>query len=220
MAVEPLPGAGETTVTLAGQVIEGGCVSLTVTVNDTQPPSITCPANVTSVSPVVGSGGVVTYPPPTASDNCPGVTTACTPPSGSMFPIGTTTVTCTATDTSGNTATCSFTVSVFDGRLQDDFEGCNNTVLFNTITGDYRWCCHGTIFTGRAKVTRAGNTYSLSQSAVDRRVQINLNAGGSPPNGNASLQVPVGKTLCTISDRDIRNDTCICGGTAPPVLSK
>ncbi|HKQ07968.1 MAG TPA: HYR domain-containing protein [Blastocatellia bacterium] len=214
----PLSGSffpkGTTTVTCS--TTAGPSCPFTVTVNDTQPPSITCPANVTSVSPAVGSGGVVTYPTPTASDNCPGVTTACTPPSGSTFALGTTTVTCTATDTSGNTATCSFSVSVFDGRLQDDSEGCNNTVLFNTVTGEYRWCCHGTIFTGRAKVTRAGNTYSLSQSAADRRVQINLNAGASTPNGNASLQVPVGKTICVISDRDIRNDTCLCGGAAPP----
>ncbi|HKQ07160.1 MAG TPA: HYR domain-containing protein [Blastocatellia bacterium] len=206
---------GTTTVTCT-TTAGPGC-TFTVTVNDTQPPSITCPANVTVVSPAPGSGATATYPPPVASDNCPGVTTACTPPSGSMFPIGTTTVTCTATDTSGNTATCSFTVSVFDGRLQDDFEGCNNTVLFNTITGEYRWCCHGTIFTGRAKVTRAGNTYSLSHVPADRRVQINLNAGGSPPNGTASLQVPAGKTICVISDRDIRNDTCVCGAAAPPV---
>ncbi|MFL6277629.1 MAG: HYR domain-containing protein [Blastocatellia bacterium] len=208
---------GTTTVTCS--TTAGPSCSFTVTVNDTQPPSITCPANVTSVSPVPGTGGVVTYPPPTASDNCPGVATSCTPPSGSTFPLGTTSVTCTATDTSGNTATCSFTVSVFDGRLQDDFEACNDTVLFNTLTGDYRWCCHGTIFTGRAKVTRAGNTYTLTHTPADRRVQINLNAGGSPPNGSASLQVPAGKTICTIFDRDIRNDTCVCGGAAPPTTT-
>jgi len=159
---------------------------------------------------------VATYPPPVATDNCPGVMTSCTPPSGSSFSLGTTTVTCTATDTSGNTATCSFTVSTFDGRLQDDSEGCNNTVLFNTVTGDYRWCCHGTTFTGRAKVMRAGNTYALSQSAADRRLQLSLNAGVQTPNGNASLQVPPGMTQCTIIDRDLRNDTCTCGGAAPP----
>lgn len=36
----------------------------------------------------------------------------CTPPSGSFFPIGTTTVTCTATDASGNQSTCAFPVTV------------------------------------------------------------------------------------------------------------
>ncbi|MFL6276911.1 MAG: S8 family serine peptidase, partial [Blastocatellia bacterium] len=209
---------GTTTVTCS--TTAGPSCSFTVTVNDTQPPSITCPANVTAVTTTPGAPtATVNYPPPTASDNCPGVTTSCTPPSGSTFPLGTTSVTCTATDTSGNTATCSFTVTVFDGRLQDDFEACNDTVLFNTVTGDFRWCCHGTIFTGRAKVTRAGSTYSLVLDAVSARVQITLNAGASTPNGNASLQVPPGKTACTIFDRDIRNDTCVCGVAAPPTTT-
>ena len=46
------------------------------------------------------------------SDNCPGATVACSPPSRSTFPIGQTTVLCTGTDTSGYTATCSFKVTV------------------------------------------------------------------------------------------------------------
>lgn len=50
----------------------------------------------------------------TAGDNRPGVTVVCTPPSGSVFPKGTTTVTCTATDAAGNTASCGFTVMVED----------------------------------------------------------------------------------------------------------
>jgi hypothetical protein len=41
-------------------------------------------------------------------------TIACVPPSGSTFPPGTTTVNCTAEDASGNTAPCSFTVTVND----------------------------------------------------------------------------------------------------------
>jgi uncharacterized repeat protein (TIGR01451 family) len=85
--------------------------SFTVTVVDTQPPSITCPANIVK-EPTCPAGAVVTYPAPVVSDNCPGVTFACSPASGSTFAIGTTTVTCTATDTSNNTAQCSFTVHV------------------------------------------------------------------------------------------------------------
>jgi hypothetical protein len=36
----------------------------------------------------------------------------CVPPSGSTFPVGVTTVTCQATDVSGNTGTSTFTVTV------------------------------------------------------------------------------------------------------------
>ncbi|USK52550.1 HYR domain-containing protein [Bacillus sp. CMF12] len=45
-------------------------------------------------------------------NNSPGVTAVCTPESGSFFPSGTTTVTCTATDANGNTFTCTFRVTV------------------------------------------------------------------------------------------------------------
>ena len=190
--------------------------SFTVTVNDTQPPVITCPPNQTAVTPVATDPCTVVNFTTTASDNCPGVVVVCNPPSGSCFPVGVTTVTCTATDASGNTATCSFTISVFNGRLQDDSEGCNNTVLFNTITGDYRWCCHGTIFTGLGKVTIAGDTITIIHNAVDRRVLIRLSAGSFPPAGTASLQSPAGTIRCVITDRDTRNDTCVCGAPPPP----
>jgi hypothetical protein len=50
----------------------------------------------------------------TVSDNCPGAVVTSNPASGSFFPVGTTTVTQTATDASGNTATCTFTVTITD----------------------------------------------------------------------------------------------------------
>ncbi|EWG12948.1 HYR domain-containing protein [Cytobacillus firmus] len=87
-------------------------VEFTVTVNDTEPPKITCPNDI-RVTVDAGEGGmIVTFPPPDVSDNCPGVTVVCSPSSGSFFPAGNTVVNCTATDGSGNTAECSFTVTV------------------------------------------------------------------------------------------------------------
>jgi hypothetical protein len=60
------------------------------------------------------SGSVVTFS-PTATDDVDGaVAVICTPPSGTTFPLGTTTVTCTARDRAGNVATASFTVMVQD----------------------------------------------------------------------------------------------------------
>jgi hypothetical protein len=68
------------------------------------------PANI--VVPAQGaSGAVVTYT-TSATDDSGGVTVTCVPPSGSTFPIGTTTVTCTATDAANNTTSGSFTVTV------------------------------------------------------------------------------------------------------------
>ena len=61
-------------------------------------------------------GATVNYEVPTATDNCDGtvVTLAEGLASGSEFPVGTTTVTYTATDASGNTVSTSFTVTVRD----------------------------------------------------------------------------------------------------------
>ena len=184
--------------------------SFTVTVNDTQPPTITCPTNVTAVAAQtcpISSTATVTFPAPTVSDNCPGATSVCTPPSGSILPVGTTTVTCTATDTSGNTATCSFTVTVFSGCLQDDSNPAN-VVLFNAATGEYRFCCGGTVFTGVGTVLVKGCVVTIQHYPADRRVLIKFD--GSVSTGTASLQSPPGVLKCTITDRNTRNNTCAC----------
>jgi len=86
--------------------------SFNVTVQDNQRPAIVCPANITTDAPAGQTSVVVNYLAPSVSDNCPGVTSQCSPPSGSSFAIGTATVTCTATDAAGNTNACSFTILV------------------------------------------------------------------------------------------------------------
>ena len=72
------------------------------------------PSNITTGATST-SGAPVTYPPPTAGGgdaSTPSV--SCSPASGSLFPIGTTTVTCTANDSSGlvTPVSASFTVTV------------------------------------------------------------------------------------------------------------
>jgi uncharacterized delta-60 repeat protein len=199
---------GTTTVTCT--TTAGPSCSFTVTVNDTQPPSVTCPANVTAVAQQTcppTSGAVVNYPAPTVSDNCPGVTAVCSPPSGSTFSIGTTTVTCTATDAAGNTATCSFGVTVFSGCLQDE-SNPSLVVLFNASTGEYRLCCGGTIFTGVGQVTVKGCVVTIQHNPADRRVLIK--ADFAVKSGTASLQFPPGTTRCTITDKNTSNNSCQC----------
>ena len=107
---------GTTTVTSTTTDAAGntGTCTFTVKVNDTQAPTITCPANiVVSTAPNLCSANV-TFPAAVVSDNCPGTTVTFSPASGSSFPKGVTTVTATATDASGNTKTCTFTVTVND----------------------------------------------------------------------------------------------------------
>ena len=177
---------------------------------ETTAPTITCSANVTAVSAVAcppTTSTTVTYPAPTATDNCPGVTTACIPASGSTFPVGTTTVNCTATDTAGNTATCSFTVTVFNGRLQDD-SNPSNVVLFNTATGNYVFCCGGTVITGKGTTILKGCTFTLQHNPSDRRLLLMVDF--SKKRGTASLQYPPGTGRCVITDRNMADDTRTC----------
>jgi hypothetical protein len=198
---------GTTTVTCT--TTAGPSCAFTVTVNDTQAPQIgACPANIVARTATLDSTcKTVTFTTPTASDNCPGVTVACSPPSGTCFAVGTTTVTCTATDTSSNTASCSFTVSVYNVCIQDDSNPAT-VFLANAATGDYRFCCAGTTFTGKAKVTRVGSVVSFDVSSTTLRLTAKDDEGAFK--GSATLQMPPGTTRCTITDRDTRNSAPTC----------
>ncbi len=78
---------------------------------DTTPPIVSVPGAV-SVSATSGSGATVTLSGATATDNLGTPTLTYAPASGSTFPGGTTTVTVTAKDSVGNTATGTFAVTV------------------------------------------------------------------------------------------------------------
>jgi hypothetical protein len=205
----PFP-KGITTVTCV--VSDASSISATcsflVVVIDTQSPVLTCPPNQAKVAASPGAASaIVSYPAPVVNDNCPGASVVCVPPSGSSFPVGTTTVTCIATDAGGNTATCNFTVTVYDGCLQDDSNPAT-VLIFSTTTGQYIFCCAGTTYTGQGTVMQQGSVYTLTHNSPNRRVLAQLD--NSIKKGTASLQSPPGSLKCTITDRDIRNNTCTC----------
>jgi hypothetical protein len=87
--------------------------TFTVTVTDHIAPTLTCPANRTVNVAAGQCGAMVTYAHATSSDNCSSTVTY-SQASGTFYPVGTTTITATATDPSGNTTTCTFTVRVID----------------------------------------------------------------------------------------------------------
>jgi hypothetical protein len=87
--------------------------TFTVTVRDTQAPTITAPADI-SVNALAGSCSAPVSYSATASDNCSGVAVSYSPASGSTFVKGTTVVTATAHDAAGNTTSCTFNVTVND----------------------------------------------------------------------------------------------------------
>jgi hypothetical protein len=104
---------GTTTVTCTVTDVAGASASdsFTVTVVDTTAPDLTLP----TVAPAFATsadGRVVDYT-ASALDIVDGATTVtCSPVSGSTFPIATTTVNCSTTDSRGNTSTGSFDVSI------------------------------------------------------------------------------------------------------------
>lgn len=92
-----------------------GETAVTVTGDDPDPETLVIHVPDPITAEATSSDGAVVAFTVTAdgtSDPDPEIT--CTPESGSTFPLGTTTVQCTATDSSGNSASDSFTVTVVD----------------------------------------------------------------------------------------------------------
>jgi len=109
-----------------------------VTISDTTAPtvSVSGTASVTTTEP----GGIAVTYTATASDNVDGaLTPSCDRASGSVFPVGTTTVSCSSTDAAGNTGsgTLSVTVTLIDNTapvvVAPDALNLTTTVLGGAI---------------------------------------------------------------------------------------
>jgi hypothetical protein len=115
-----------------GQSASGTCtdlagnISATATVSginiDLTDPGLSLPGNIT-VAATSAAGAMVTYT-ASASDNFdPSPSISCTAPSGTTFPVGTTLVTCTATDDAGNTFSDTFSVQVSGSSTSSQSQG-------------------------------------------------------------------------------------------------
>ena len=116
------------------------CVS-SVVVSDTTPPTVICPPFAT-----VGCGGedgaTVDFP-VIVNDACDAdLEATCSVAPGSLFPVGTTLVTCTAVDGSGNQGVCEIEVRVVCGGIQpgdcnqDGLVGISDAIcLLNVLFG-------------------------------------------------------------------------------------
>ncbi len=117
VTVDPPSGTffdlGTTTVEVVAVDVAGNADTcfFDVTVNDDEDPIITCPADTAIQLALDQTDKVVAFS-VTASDNCPGVDVVSTPASGTVFSLGETTVNSVATDAAGNTAACSFKVTL------------------------------------------------------------------------------------------------------------
>jgi hypothetical protein len=201
-ASDSIFGFGTTTVNCSATDAAGNTAngSFTVTVQDTTPPAVTTPSNITAEA-VNASGAVVAYSGQSAFDVVDGPLAAtCTPASGSTFPLGANTVTCSAMDSHGNTGTNTFTINVQD-----------STAPVLSLPGD--------ITAEATGPTGAVVTFETSASDVvdgDVTVACDRNSGDT---------FTLGTTTVTCSATDSNNNTAsgsfnvIVQDTTAPVLS-
>ncbi len=136
--------------------------------------TITNCTNITVPVDPTQSSVPVKFNTPTATDICSATAiVTCVPASGAIFPVGTTPVVCTAVDAAGNTATCTFNVTVTAARqvIVDIAPGFCPNVL-NTRGG------------GVFQVAIVG-TESLNVSDIDP-TKVKLN--GVPGDGNFAIE--------------------------------
>lgn len=182
--------AGITTVTYTARDASGNeaTCSFLVTVQDTSAPVFSnCPSNITVV-PLLNCRINVLWIPPSASDNC-GATVTSTHNPGSEFSVGTTTVTYTATDNAGNTATCSFTVTVTD---------TSNPVFVNCPTN----------------ITRSAN--AACKAVVNWTAPTALDNCGSPTitaSHSPGSEFNIGTTTVTYTATDVAGNSATCSFT-------
>jgi hypothetical protein len=100
-----IPVSGDTNAALDVFVRDRG--------GDTTPPTISVPQAV-SAEATGADGAHVVYTVAVGDDFDSDPAWTCTPASGSLFPLGSTTVTCTATDATGNSANATFVVTIVD----------------------------------------------------------------------------------------------------------
>ncbi len=138
---------GDTTVTWTATDSAGNTASCTqiVTVVDAENPVITCPTSITLNTDLGQCTSTASIGVATATDNCGVPTISNDAPT--VFPIGDTTVTWTATDSVGNTASCTQIVTVVDA--ENPVITCPTAITINTDLGQ----CTSTASIGLATAT-------------------------------------------------------------------
>ncbi|GAA4853845.1 hypothetical protein GCM10023332_01130 [Luteimonas vadosa] len=166
--------------------------SFNVDVQDLSPPDFGPVSDIAIEGNALG-GGILAYALPTATDKVDAdVTVVCVPPSGDLFPVGSTTVECTATDDAGNESTAAFTATVHDTTpptldLPADIAGVEATgpdgapvdftaTAFDIVDGDLVVYC----------TPASGSTFELGPTMVNCSATDTANNTGS---GNFSVQV-------------------------------
>ena len=202
--VNPASGStfalGSTTVNVSATDLGGATTtgSFTVKVVDTTAPSVTAPADVT-VEATGPTGATVTYAAASATDTVGVTSLVYTQNSGTVFPLGMTTVTATAHDAATNSASASFKVTVVD-----------TTAPVLSLPGSP---------VNAVGTSGAGGPVTFSVSATDT-VDGSVTAFATPASGST---FPIGDTTVSVSATDARGNSTtgsfVVRVTAPPSLA-
>ncbi|MEM9917484.1 MAG: HYR domain-containing protein [Bacteroidota bacterium] len=177
-------------------------------VRDTTPPvANSCPPNVVVSVDEGRCTANVTWDQPIFSDNCTSPTLSSTHPSGFDFPLGSTTVTYTATDASGNTATCSFDVTVSDDERPVVLCDSIRVRIDGTVISDPG----GIVLTATPDNNCQGIKISFTEPTATDNCDTNVipvQTSSGPGNGDT---FPEGETLITYTATDAsgNEDSCV-----------
>ncbi len=143
-----------------------------IVVSDIEVPVFTtCPTDMTIPSGI-NCDTVAIWTEPTITDNCDNnVNIVAVPPLGTAFTIGTTTVTYTATDASGNVSNCSFDITVADTEapvltdcpIDTILYGCTASITWDMPTVMDNCDANPTV----VSIPPSGNTFSLGTFPVE-----------------------------------------------------
>ena len=180
---------GTTTVTFTATDSSGNTskCSFDITIEDTEDPSLECPLDISKDIDAGLCAAVVEFETPEGFDNSGDVTVEQTAglSSGEVFPVGTTTITFTASDSAGNTTSCSFNVTVIDDEAPVIEE--KNDITVNT---DPDLC--GAIV-----------EYDIPSGSDDCGIEsIALTKGLAP-----GSEFPIGQTTVTYTATDINGNS-------------
>lgn len=149
-----------------------------------EPTAISCPSNIVRSNDNGQCGAVVTFSLPSGA--------SAIPPSGSFFPVGTTTVNVTGSDGCDGTSTCSFTVTVNDTEKPSVSNCPSSNLTFNNTPG------------------QCGTILLLAFNAVDNCTGATLEQTEGLPSGSL---YPVGETQMTYVATDASDNTGECSFT-------
>ena len=166
--------------------------SFDVIITDDEAPVVNCPSNITATTDAGSCNGTVSVI-ANVVDNCSGVTVTNDFNSGGAdasgsYPLGTTTVTFTATDAAGNSSGCSVDVTIQDN--EDPVVSCPVNITQGVDAGT----CEATITNFIA---------TFSDNCTGGSISNSFNTNGA----DASGTYPVGTTNVTFSATDAAGNT-------------